>query len=256
MSDEHPSAVAQASKPVPDGAQAWKPMLPETFPVRETAGMLLAVVLLWLVYYHGDPHTWPQSWLRVIGPDWPQWVEHWGRHCWFALNFVALFLVPAAVIKLVWKERLRDYGLGLGEPRVWGRYFLLFAAVMLPVVIWSSRMPSLREFYPIIRWAGDSPSNFAIAAAGWLVYFFAWEWFFRGFLLNLFARRYGAIAIVVQAVPFVLMHFPKPEVEAFASIIAGMALGYMAYRGKSFLGAWAIHWLVAISVDLLVVLSR
>jgi membrane protease YdiL (CAAX protease family) len=53
-----------------------------------------------------------------------------------------------------------------------------------------------------------------------------------------------------------MMHFAKPEVEAFAAIIAGMALGWMAYRGKSMLGAWALHWAVAISLDLLVVLWK
>ena len=233
---------------------------PETesrnFPWRETGGMLLGLVLLWFVFYHGNADTWPSAWLQRLGPTWPQWVDHWGRFCWFGLNFVALFVIPALVIKLIWRQRLRDYGLGLGKPAIWARYLLGYALVMIPLLLWASRFPSLRAFYPLIRWAGDSPGAFALSAAGWLVYFFAWEWFFRGFLLNLMARRYGSIAIVVQTVPFVLMHFPKPEVEAFAAIIAGMALGVMAYRGKSMLGTWAIHWFVAIALDLLVVVWR
>jgi membrane protease YdiL (CAAX protease family) len=254
MSAELPATEpASPQSPSPDGAPS---SVQELFPWRETGGMLLGVLLLWLVYYHADPRTWPPACLQLLGPGWPQWLEHWARFGWFGFNFLALFLIPALVIKLLWRQRLRDYGLTLGGWRIWGRYFVVFGGVMVPVIAWSSSFPSLQAYYPLIRWAGDSAGAFALSAVGWLVYFFAWEWFFRGFLLNLFARRYGAIAIVVQAVPFVLMHFPKPEVEAFAAIIAGMALGIMAYRGKSFLGTWLLHWLVAISVDLLVILGQ
>lgn len=209
--------------------------------LRESSGLLLATVLLTVVYYHGE--------IRQLGPRW----ELFG---WFGVNFVLLFVVPALVIRLGWRQRLRDYGLGWGRAQVWGRYLLLFGAVMVPVTLLASRLPSLHHYYPRYPYAGESALWFLASAGGWLVYFFAWEFFFRGFLLNLLAPRYGGIAIAVQTVPFVLMHLPKPETETFAAIIAGVALGIMAYRGRSMIGTWLLHWGVAVLMDVLVVVWR
>jgi membrane protease YdiL (CAAX protease family) len=214
---------------------------PPTPAWRETGGLLLAAALLAVVYYHGEIHR--------LGPRW----ELFG---WFGVNFVVLFGVPALVIRLIWRQPLSDYGLGRGKPEVWGKYLLAFGAVMVPVIVLASRVPSLHNYYPRYPFARESAWWFLAAAGGWLVYFFAWEFFFRGFLLNLLAPRYGGIAIAVQTVPFVLMHLPKPETEAFAAIIAGVALGIMAYRGKSMLGTWLLHWGVAVLMDVMVVVWR
>ncbi len=217
---------------LPPSGSAW----------RETVGLLLVPALLGMVWYHGQ--------IRQLGPRW----ELFG---WFGVTFLALFVVPALVIKFVFRQRLSDYGLGLGRPAVWGRYLLVFAAVMVPVIVLASRLPSLHDFYPRYPYARDSAGWFLAAAGGWLVYFFAWEFFFRGFLLNLLAPRFGGgLAIAVQTLPFVLMHFPKPEAEAFSSILAGVALGLMAYRGRSMIGTWLLHWGVAFLMDLLVVVWR
>ncbi len=72
-----------------------------------------------------------------------------------------------------------------------------------------------------------------IGMAGWLVYFFAWEFHFRGFLLGVLKRRFGILAIVIQTVPFVMMHFGKPSSESLAAVVAGIALGWWAYRSRS-----------------------
>ena len=207
-------------------------------PVREAAGLILAVILLAVVYYHGR--------IASLGPR----VQLFG---WFGINFVVLFGVPALVIKLMWRENLSSYGLRWGKARVWGKYVLFFGLVLLPVLLISSYLPSIRGFYPIYPYAKLEIAARLLAIVGWGVYFFAWEFFFRGFLLNLLSLRYGAFAIIVQMVPFVMMHFPKPEVETFAAIIAGLALGIMCYHGKSFLGAWLLHWGAATLLDQLVI---
>ncbi|MCX7598060.1 MAG: CPBP family intramembrane metalloprotease, partial [Armatimonadetes bacterium] len=67
-------------------------------------------------------------------------------------------------------------------------------------------------------------------------------------------RRYPpALAIAAQTLPFVLMHLPKPPVEAFSSVVAGVALGTMAYRGRSMLGTWLLHFSCAALLDFLVI---
>jgi len=42
---------------------------------------------------------------------------------------------------------------------------------------------------------------------------FAWEFFFRGWLLWGLGRKYGTDAIWLQIIPFALMHVWKPEIE-------------------------------------------
>jgi membrane protease YdiL (CAAX protease family) len=207
--------------------------------MREAATLLAAVVLLGIPFYHGSPSFLPM-----------QWRFYW----WVGLNFACLFVVPVAIVTLVWRQRLSDYGLGLGDSRVWLKYLAVFGGVMAVVMVAASRLPSLQAFYPRYPWARSSMTALVASEAAWLVYFLAWEFFFRGFLLNAMLRRFTpALAIAIQTVPFVLMHFPKPEVEAAASVVAGVALGIMSWRGRSMVGTWLLHWGCAALLDVLVV---
>ncbi|MBC7288288.1 MAG: CPBP family intramembrane metalloprotease [Armatimonadetes bacterium] len=207
--------------------------------LRVPAVLLLSIVLLAIPYFHGSP-----AWIS------PQYRLFW----WFGLSFLCLLAVPCAIITLGWRESLAEYGLGMGQPAVWLRYAGVYVLVVLPALAIASRFPSIQEFYPRYSFARHSPSAFAASEAGWLVYFLAWEFFFRGFLLFTLLREFRpATAIAIQTVPFAMMHFPKPEAEALASIVAGVALGWMAFRGRSMIGTWLLHFLCAATVDVLVV---
>jgi membrane protease YdiL (CAAX protease family) len=46
-------------------------------------------------------------------------------------------------------------------------------------------------------------------------------------------------------VPFALAHLGKPEVETLSTIFGGFLFGLVAWRSKSFLYAFLIHWFVA-----------
>ena len=222
-----PTHRGQESGPIQPGAS-----------LREAGGLLLGTVLLAIVYYHGHIAALPGR------------AELFG---WFGINFLVLFVVPALIITLIWKQSLRRYGLQWGRAGAWTNYLLLYALALVPVLIIASRIPVFQQYYPRYQWAKTEVSALLLSIGGWGVYFFAWEFFFRGFLLNLLAPRYGAFAIIVQTVPFVMMHFPKPELECFAALVAGLALGLMAFRGKSFVGAWLLHWGAATAMDLLVI---
>jgi membrane protease YdiL (CAAX protease family) len=77
--------------------------------------------------------------------------------------------------------------------------------------------------------------------------------FFRGFLLFGLYRRLGYYAIPVMVIPYTMIHFGKPVPETFAAIIAGFVLGYLALKSRSVLWGWAVHWGVAITMDLMVI---
>ena len=207
-------------------------------PLREAAGLLMGIVLLTIVYYHG--HT-------------PALSERLQLFGWFATNLLLLFVVPALIITVIWRQSLGNYGLRWGRVRVWRAYLIAYAPLMIPVLLIATRMPGFQQYYPRYPWARTEPLALVLSLLGWGVYIFGWEFFFRGFLLHLLARRYGVFAIVIQTVPFMMMHFAKPELECYASLLAGLGLGLMAYHGKSFLGAWWLHWGVAAAMDILVI---
>jgi len=52
----------------------------------------------------------------------------------------------------------------------------------------------------------------------------------------------GPIAIILQAVPFTIAHIGKPELETISCIFGGPLLGYVAWRTRSFLYPFMIHW--------------
>jgi membrane protease YdiL (CAAX protease family) len=77
----------------------------------------------------------------------------------------------------------------------------------------------------------------------------AWEFFFRGFMLFGFGKDFLQRAVLVSTIPFVLMHYGKPELEMASALIAGLVLCFIALRSKSIWPGVLLHWLVAATMD-------
>jgi membrane protease YdiL (CAAX protease family) len=43
-------------------------------------------------------------------------------------------------------------------------------------------------------------------------------------------------------IPFALMHVWKPEIEQLSTVLGGVFFGILAWRTKSFLYGWLLHW--------------
>jgi len=67
------------------------------------------------------------------------------------------------------------------------------------------------------------------------------EFLYRGFLLFGLKEKFGEASILIQTIPFVLMHLGKPEIETISTIITGILFGYVCLRGKSYWPAFFIH---------------
>lgn len=203
--------------------------------------LILAAVLLTVAHYHGRlPSLSPR--LEIFG--------------WVALSFALFFVVPALVIRFGFGEALSAYGLRLGESRAFSREIAAGGAFIVAAAAFASRFPALHQGVPRYRAVLDEPWLLVPLLLAWAVYSFAWEFFFRGFLLFGLGRRLGVTAVFVQLVPFVMAHYPKSEIETLGSIVAGVALGLATWRWRSMLGAWVLHWLLAASINVFVVLWR
>lgn len=172
-------------------------------------------------------------------------------HLWWAGCTITLFLlVPAAIVAFGFRRPLREVGFNLQiRRRHLGLYLLMFAAV-LPLVFVAAARPEFQVTYPFYRGAFHAGLGaIALWELAYLSQFVALEFFFRGFLVLGLSRPLGRAAIWVAAVPYCMIHFHKPPLEAFAAIVAGLVLGEVAWRTRSILGGVIVHVGVAATME-------
>jgi len=167
-----------------------------------------------------------------------------------ALQTALLLGLPVTWIKLVARTRVTDAGLSLPPARQWLPWLLPFAAVVLPLALAATRIPSIHASYPRLEQAREqhwllAPSTLAFAGYG-----LAWEFFFRGFMMMGLKARLGHWAVVLQAFPCAVMHLGKPELEVLASFPSAIVLGAIAYRAGSVVPAWLLHMAIALVINL------
>ncbi len=219
--------------------------------------ILAGTLLLFVFHYWGRPDFYVRSGLIdwVAGRGGGLLQEHPGVGAylyWGGTSVVLRTLVPAGIIVWLIKESPRDYGFRLdGISKHFLPYALMFL-LMLPVLFWASSFESFLNYYPFYDRAAEGGAAFWLYEIGYGLQFVGIEAFFRGFLTFGLAKRFGLLGIPLMTVPYVMIHFGKPAPEAFAAILAGLALGYLALRSKSFVPGIFLHVGVALTMDFLV----
>ena len=219
--------------------------------------LLVATVLLLLFYYWGRPGGYVASGtsarIRDLTSGSSVDFVGSGAYMWWGVSSLVLRLAVPFGLAWWWlgmrpgELGLRFRGIGKHLP-IYGAMF----AVMLPVLVWASSFDSFLRFYPFYNRAGAGGLAFWIYEVGYGLQFVGVESFFRGFMTFGLARRFGLLAVPIMTVPYTMIHFSKPMPEATAAIIAGLVLGYMALRSRSFVPGVFLHVGVAITMDLLV----
>lgn len=157
---------------------------------------------------------------------------------WRPLSGVVLFLVlPLSVIVVGFREHPSEYGFQIGDWKA-GMMLTGGALVLVLPVLWlvMRASPAMQTYYaPLLKPA--LPLYTFLDLVGW-------EFLFRGWILFGYARKLGPDALWLQAVPFAIAHFGKPEVETLSTIFGGFAFGWVAWRTKSFLYPLLIHWMI------------
>jgi membrane protease YdiL (CAAX protease family) len=170
---------------------------------------------------------------------------------WSILSLLLYVAVPMAIVRLVFRERLRDYGVKVGGFFADFWVYAVMMALAWPAIYLASASARFQNTYPFYHPAADEGAwpNLVQWELIYTLQFFAVEFFFRGFLLHGLKYRFGAYAIFVMMVPYCMLHFTKPLPEALASIVGAVALGFMSLRTRSIWMGTAIHISVAWSMD-------
>ncbi len=215
---------------------------------RRAAIVLIAATLLVLVQvqlgtrgvYHrmGNP-------LGADDPEFGAWA--W----WFGMQGITGFVVPVLILVAAFRWRPAAAGLGLGDWRLAGGIALAYLPLVAVGTWVLSDGAGFQGQYPHYFAARDSWTAFALYEALFVFYWVGWEYLWRGFVLFGTAPALGApLAIVVQTVPFAILHADKPAAEAYLSVLGGIALGALVWRCRSFWIAVPIHAAQMILLDL------
>lgn len=226
---------------------------------RDVGVMVLTCISLTLFHYFGKPAFYHQQ-LAGLAPGWLGLAgtsfESLAPYVYWALSSLAIrVLLPIACIALWFGESPRDYGFRMWERGHGGIYLGLYL-VMLPVLVIVSNVPAFQAKYPFYDGAGQSWGHFLAYELTYGAQFAALEAFFRGFLIFALFKRFGYQAVVIMTIPYCMIHFGKPIAETFGSIIAGLLLGYLALKSRSWLPGALLHWGVGLTLDALCVWDR
>jgi CAAX protease family protein len=181
------------------------------------------------------------------------WVEWWGTLYQFGAAFVLLFLVPLFLLKFAGKEKLGELGLGIGDWKAGLLIsFLGLLLIALPGGLSAGAMPDFRAEYPLSKLACESVGRLVVYQLAYgLLYYVAWEAFFRGFVQLGLRPHIGDVgAILVQTATSTLMHIGKPDNEIWAALLAGFVFGAIVVRTRSIWPLVIIHWGLGIATDL------
>jgi len=151
---------------------------------------------------------------------------------------VILYLViPLFIILIFFRENPKEYGFTFGDWKLGLTYTVIGILFMAPVIYFlGSGDAAMKKYYE--RFLIGLPWTTFLDLIGW-------EFFFRGWILFAYARKFGHEALWLQAVPFAIAHISKPEIETLSTIFGGFAFGWIAWRTKSFVYPFLIHWFIA-----------
>ncbi|MEO8185310.1 MAG: CPBP family intramembrane glutamic endopeptidase [Deltaproteobacteria bacterium] len=234
--------------------------------LRPAACLLIAAVVLTVQEYYGGRQFFqttlrPELEALYAGPwKWLQFDTYdelyaYGWWC-FARSF-GYVILPLTLWKLLFpSDSLLDMGLR-------GRGFLkhlwiygVCLAIVIPVLLIVAHQPDFGSYYPFYKQSSRSVFDFLAWEAMYWVQFFSLELFFRGWMVGALRRTLGSSAIFVMAVPYCMIHYGKPYLEAHGAIVAGVVLGSLAMRTRSIYAGFLLHISVAVGMDLLSLYKR
>ena len=216
-----------------------------------------AAVFLTLMEYFGGRETFERLFPAAARDL--QRVELYRLAFWAVARMIGYGLLPALLVLLLPGEHIADYGLRVKgfSKHVW-IYVVLYLAV-LPLIVIISFHPEFKNYYPFLKHTRYAIWNWRTLLTWELLYagqFVSLEFFFRGFLLQSLRRQIGVYAIFAAVVPYCMIHYGKPFLEANAAIVAGIVLGTLSLRTRSIWCGCLVHISVAISMDIAALLQK
>ena len=177
---------------------------------------------------------------------------------YYLVNLALLLWVPLVFILVFLRREVADFGMTTGDLRSGLLVALLLFLLFIPVIVIVAPTAPFQTYYVahlrnsgVLDYRGQIDPGRAVFHETVLgFYMFAWEWYFRGFLLFGLKRLMPSIwAALLQAAAFALLHYLKPPIEVASSFFGALLLAGVALRYRSFLPCFFVHWAISASFD-------
>jgi membrane protease YdiL (CAAX protease family) len=217
--------------------------------MKPTTIIISASVLLTIHRYFGSIESGSKLFAQGTGLDASIYM--------FTTAFILLGLIPFALIRFAFHEKLSDYGVRLGSVRTGVTLTSLLLPVIAIVLLYpASRTVEMQTFYPFAPEARHSARAFlTLELSRGVLFYTAWEFFFRGFMLFGLRPYVGDwMAVLIQVIPQCLWHIGMPTGEILSSIAGGVLFGVIALRTRSILWPLLIHYGIGVVLDIFIVM--
>ncbi len=178
------------------------------------------------------------------------------RHGQLVQQLLLYVLVPLGLLWLARREmRPSDVGLSFGSRRTTARITAAFLLVAACLSVVGLGFTSMTRYYPVWRSGTVTIQDFLYNEGVISVLMFASEFFYRGVVLFVLARRSFWGSILLQTLPYAFLHLGKPDIEVPYSFFAGIAFGWANLRSRSVIPSWATHAIGSALFDALILLT-
>lgn len=216
--------------------------------------LLFSAPLLLTIYrYYGYAENFGSYFPELLGHE---YFEIYSNLWQFTVFFILVFIIPVLIIRFIFKKPLTNYGFALGDVKYGLRITIIcLLLLVIPIIYFSSGMQSIRNEYPLAKiLIVDHKLILWYEVAYVLLYYIAWEFFFRGFLLFGLKDHFGNMnAVLIQTISSCLVHIDKPQGEIFGSLIIGIIFGAIALRSKSIWYVFILHAAIGLLTDLFII---
>lgn len=174
-------------------------------------------------------------------------------------NLMGIFtmILPFFLLYRIY-DRSEKHLYGLSPKKFDVKPYFTMLAIMLPLLIAASFLPSFLQQYPMYE---ASRAHVQLQVPEWVTVvgyeiayalnFISIEFYFRGFLVIGMISLLGRGAVVPMACVYCFLHFGKPMGEAISSIFGGYILGVVAYETRGIWGGVIVHvgiaWLMELA---------
>lgn len=251
---------APGGETILERSRRWLPDPPaDAVPVdrRTTTVFIVTILLLVAFQYFGKPEAYRGSLAATLQPLYEALsgsragmaaYVHWG-----VASLVIRVLIPFAIILFYFREPLANYGWRWRGTLKHAPIYVGLYLLMIPLILWAASLGSFQQKYPFYKGAGADGATLGLYEFLYGVQFLGVEFFFRGFLTFALFRRFGYNALLIMAIPYVMVHFNKPLPETFGALGAALILGALALRARSCIPGVFLHWAIGITMDLLAI---
>jgi membrane protease YdiL (CAAX protease family) len=181
----------------------------------------------------------------------------YGYAWWCSSRVIGYVILPLLIWKCIFpRDSVRDMGLRfrgfLSHLWIYG----LCLAFVVPAMLIVARQSDFGTYYPFYKLSSRSWFDLLCWEGMYFAQFFALEFFFRGWMIQALRPTLGSAAIFAMSVPYCMIHYGKPYLEAHGAVVAGVVLGSLSARTKSVYAGFLVHITVALGMDLLSLSQR